>query len=189
MGGTRWLDRNIVVVLICLIVAIGLIAAGVFDPRPIGTVQVLVEGEMISAENPAGNVQWFATVPAASFSVRSRLTMELATDYHETPQAYALVVGEPDRWQAIAIDPTSGFLSRYWVESGTQRIIEPWRTWAHVEMHPTHELWVDVVDGQLNLRINREQYPDAVDLQCDPCQVGVWTNHTVRIGQLAILYE
>lgn len=112
----------------------------------------------------------------------------MAAEYNAVPHAYALIVGDAEQWLAIGIDATSGFMSIWEIEQGSQRIIEPWHTWAHVTSERTQTLWIDVSDNEIRLRINREAYPAVFELPCHVCQIGVWTNSDLIVPQLDIFY-
>lgn len=165
-----------------------LIILGTFDPRPIGHLQRQWPSTTISVDDDSEMVHWLTDVPPR-FSIRGEVTANVNPDYTEKPDAYALIVGEPSCWFAVAIDSTSGFLSIWREVNGEREIVESWHTWAHVKPQPTHELWMDVADGQLNLRINRERYGEALPLGCDVIQVGFWSTSTIVMHKIALFFE
>lgn len=142
-----------VALLLGAMAGIGLISAGVFDPRPVGRLQTQVApGEH---EVPAGEwrVAWQQIkVQEGSFSVR----LSGAYAGGERDIGYGLALGKEDRQLVVAVSPL-----RYvsvWEEGAAGRQERmPWQPWPHVRGgRETNEIQVDYRDGDVSVRLNRE---------------------------------
>ncbi|UCG23701.1 MAG: hypothetical protein JSW55_16400 [Chloroflexota bacterium] len=150
----RWLNWTILLVFCTAVVLIGLISAGVFDPKPIG---MLVESMPLgSVALDAGQRQltWLEmAAPAADHSLR----LEAALVEGEEDSAYGLVVGNESENLVVAISPV-GYVAILANSDPDEGPIIPWRTWPHVvEGNGANELWLDIEgDMLISVRTNRE---------------------------------
>ncbi|HSG18641.1 MAG TPA: hypothetical protein VLE70_20265 [Anaerolineae bacterium] len=150
----RWLNWSILLVFGGAVFLIGLISAGVFDPKPIGDpIDTL---PLAPLEVNAGQVRlnWLAlSVPDTDHSLR----LEAALIEGEVDSAYGLVIGDESENLLVAISPV-GYVTILINSNLEERPIIPWRTWPHVAMgNSANELWLDIEGDELTaVRTNRE---------------------------------
>ena len=160
-----WLAGLLVVTAVTLI---GLIAAGTFDPKPVGELvaERLLPPQTIAAGRQ--DVVWLdALTPEQNYSLR--LTM--AYESGETDLLYGLVVGDDDDFWVTAVSPL-GYAAVWEAHSGDNAALFPFQTWPHVRPD-SNEIWLNVVDGRVSVRVNRELLWQGV---VDPAggQMGLW---------------
>ncbi len=117
-----------------------LVRAGVWDPRPVGT---------LFADHSLGQisgVQWVEPVDGA-FSV------QIETVSAETT---ALLLKNDAETLHIAINPV-GFFSIWTDTDGSVQPHYPWQTWPHIEPN-VNEIWLDVRADGWSLRFNKELF-------------------------------
>lgn len=161
----RW---TAVLLLFTAVVAITLIDAGVFDPRPIGTEQWQrpLSPQPIAATSR--RLLWLnQPLPDQPYSLR----LTAAYQSGELDIGYGLALGRETQYLAVAVSPL-GYVA-IWQEITTQMpqnsqrlpstSILPWQPWPHVHTNTeTNELWIDVDPtgnskiSQFSVRINRE---------------------------------
>lgn len=154
--------------------AVALIAAGVFDPQPLGPlIHTDKPGRHSLNETGERNfavpAPWVADATPDSFSVR------LVATYidGELDSGYGLALGDDTGRLVVALSPLG--YAAIWEEAGPDEITYhlPWQTWPHIRMGGAdNEIWLDMVGdrGRANLtaRINREVlWQGLVDLHPD----------------------
>jgi hypothetical protein len=169
-----WVWRSIglaaVTVLLLTVTVIGLISAGVFDPKPLGEpYQTDVPG-LVSV--PAGQslLAWQEGVlPRAPFSLR----LEASYVSGEADSGFGLAVGNDSNHMIIAVSPVGYVTIQQHTGSGSDPIL-PWQTWPHVGRNDrSNEIQLDIQGDQATVRINREwlwQGPWSAPAD----QVGTW---------------
>lgn len=167
----RWLNWSVVLVLVATATMIGLISAGVFDPRPVGQSLGEISLQEISLDSEESRLIWLEhSAVAPDFSLR----MTAALSGGELDSGYGLVLGSEDSYLAVAFSPV-GYVS-FWRQDGDRLDnIIPWRTWPHVRHgQEENELWVDVKASTLtSIRTNGEilwQGDEAVSGE----EIGLW---------------
>ena len=149
-----WLNWSIVLVFVAAILTIGLISAGVFDPKPIGELASTLPLEPVDLDAAEMRLSWLSyTTPPTDHSLR--LTAALAGG--EVDSAYGLVIGDESENIVVAVSPT-GYVTIWRNEGRERQTIIPWRTWPHVAQdNGANELWLDIEGGtMISVRINRE---------------------------------
>jgi len=149
----RWVARAAVLLLLVSTLAIGLIASGVLDPRPAGTLRWQLKERRMQLTAQSREIIWLEDqVPAAPITIRLTAAHEMG----EEDIGYGLVLGDETSYLAVAISPL-GYLA-IWESDGTvDSYLLPWQTWPHVETESSpNELWVDIVGNRAAVRINRE---------------------------------
>ena len=138
-------------------VIILLILSGVFDPKPVG--QLVVERplfpQIVAPQAP--RLTWLEQpIPAESYSVRLTAAQEAGSTGHGMDVGYGLALGSDGAHVAVAVSPL-GYLSLWQTNGQETDLILPWQTWPHVrrDLEP-NEIWLDVENGRLTIRINRE---------------------------------
>jgi hypothetical protein len=137
--------------------AIGLIASGVFDPAPAGTLRWQLAENRMQLSSQSRDIIWLEEqVPAAPITVR----VNAAHVEGEEDIGYGLVLGDEAAYLAVAVSPL-GYLAIW--ESDSQSAVSgdsyllPWQTWPHVKTGSLpNEIWVDIAGNQAAVRINRE---------------------------------
>ncbi|MFQ5398747.1 MAG: hypothetical protein ACE5E7_04025 [Anaerolineae bacterium] len=163
-GQVRWLMRWGVLLLAGAAAVIVLIASGAFDPKLLGPKQW---SQALGAEyipSQSRQIQWLKeSTPHASYTIR----LTAAHQSGEVDAGYGLVIGQDAHYLAIAVSPL-GYVAIWQEEAGIadpassyapfpSTFFVPWQTWPHVlQGGAMNELWVDVVDGRVTVRINRE---------------------------------
>lgn len=158
----HWLTRIAIGLLASTILAVILIAAGAFDPKPFGSLlqtdhpdrRVLTDGgEALYRQTPP----WPPATPPGRYSVR----LAAAYEAGETDSAYGLSMGDGDNQVVIAISPLGYVALRAESAGDTPNYLIPWQTWPHVRTGTAeNEIWVDVAqdgpDTLATVRLNRE---------------------------------
>ncbi len=149
-----WLNWSIVLVFVAAILIIGLISAGVFDPKPVGELTSTLALEPIDLDAGEVQLEW---LPQAAPPTDHTLRLTAALTEGEVDSAYGLLIGDETQNIVVAVSPT-GYVS-IWRHDGHERAtIMPWRTWPHIAQDfETNELWLDIEGSTLTgVRINRE---------------------------------
>lgn len=139
--------------LLTAVAGIALISAGVFDPEPFGRLQLqLAPGERL-LDGDERRLEWLnAPLPQAPFSAR----LTAAFSAGEQDAGYGLALGGEQEHLVVALAPL-GYVA-VWQEVDGERVEHmPWQTWPHVRRdQEINEIQVDVQNGQISARINRE---------------------------------
>ncbi len=154
--GLRW---SLGLLLAATAVIILMILSGMNDPKPVG--ELVQERPLFPqiAAPESSRITWLdEPLPEEDYSVRLTAAQEPEGDSRQGKDVgYGLVLGEGERYLAVAVSPL-GYLS-VWQETGQDtHFILPWQTWPHVRRDlETNEIWLDVEHSdQLTIRINRE---------------------------------
>ena len=171
----RWLRWIAGVVLGTAVTIIFLIALGIFDPKPVGKLQW--ERPLSSQTIAAGSQQivWLEQLtPAGDYSLR------LTTAYQsgETDILYGLVIGGEGEYLVTAVSPL-GYATAW--DHPSSFILHP-APFPHVRPD-ANEIWLDVVDGRVSIRINRELYWTG-QVETSPGQIGLWVE---SFGETAVI--
>jgi hypothetical protein len=172
----RWLSIIAVLLLIVVAGGIGLISAGVFDPKPLGTAKDEFPLNHMEIPGNGQELNWIERrYPLEIFTVR----LTAAKKTGETDVAYGLALGDEDNFLVIAISPL-GYYSIWRGSNLTGRlqksqVVEPWQTWPHirVENNP-NEIWIDIQNKRITtIRINREILWQG-SLSIEDGSIGLW---------------
>lgn len=174
MTQMRWLRWAAVILGVTAVLFFLLIALGVFNPQPLG--QQTWTAEPLTLMIPAADRQitWLAEpLPTGSFTVRGMVIHQSG----ELDSGAGLVLADEDTAVTIAISPL-GYVTIQQTEPITDfRILNsemPWQPWPHVHTgSEPNEIWVDMDDGQMRVRINRELLWTG-DLPFQPTRAGVY---------------
>jgi hypothetical protein len=150
----RVLGLAAVGLLLGAMLGIALISAGVFDPRPLGDLQLQVTpGERAA---PAGeqHIAWQQiAVREGPFSAR----LSGAYAGGERDIGYGLALGNNERHLIVAVSPLA-YVSVWEDGAAGQMQHMPWQTWPHVRGgRETNEIQVDLRGGDVAVRLNRER--------------------------------
>lgn len=170
-----WLAVLLVVTAVTVIL---LITLGVFDPRPVGTLQreLPLSPQTIAAKGQS--IVWLDEgTPAQNYSLRLETTHQSG----ETDVLYGLVIGsEADFW-VTAVSPL-GYAAIWEIHSAFSLQYFPFQPWPHVRPD-ANEIWLDVVDGHVSVRLNRELlWQGEVDTAAG--QIGLWLE---SFGETAVI--
>jgi len=159
MSPTRfqWLIRATVLLLLVTVLAIGVIASGIFDPAPAGTLLWHLDGKRLSPSAETRDITWLdENVPDTPITIH-------VTAVHNSGEediGYGLVLGDEEAYLAIAVSPL-GYLAIWQSDvqssgSADSYLLE-WQTWPHVKTDgSSNEIWVDIAGSRAAVRINRE---------------------------------
>jgi len=135
------------------VLVISLIMLGVFDPKPVGE---LVWERPLPAQTVPGltrQIFWLdEKTPDADFSLR----LTSAHQSGEIDSAYGLLLGSEDDYLVIIISPL-GYAAVEERHSSAIISHSAFQPWPHINPNE-NEIWLDVVDGRIAIRINRERY-------------------------------
>jgi hypothetical protein len=170
---------------------IALVAAGVFDPQPLGVQQWSAEPGLLVVSEP--HIDW-QTAVAGAFSA------EMGASYNSgaTDSGYGLVVGDAQAHLGVAVSPL-GYLT-VWETLGTTTVDHlPWQTWPHVRTgQAANDLRLDWDGETVTLWVNRERLWDSAETsaltRCTDCQLGIWGQSfagetTVNVTALRLFYD
>jgi hypothetical protein len=186
----RWLRGLAVLLLVSSLATIALIAAGVFDPKPVGRLSWSQSLEPQTIPGGRRQLTWLAQ-PLAKEPYSLRLTA--AYQSGDMDMGYGLVIGHDAHYLGVAVSPL-GYVT-IWQEGADQKgsdansllpsplpsafcllpsSLLPWQPWPHVRLaSEPNEIWLDVVDGRLTARINREWLWSGEVGQLEG-QIGLW---------------
>ena len=154
---SRWLGRAAVLILIFTALLIALIAAGGFDPKPLGAQRWEVAAQNVSAPAKSREIAWLEeAVPQTS----KTLHLAAALSEGEADSGYGLALGDEEQYLAVAVSPL-GYVALWETDfrSGTARdeYLLQWQPWPHVKLgEDTNEIWLDVEGDRATVRVNRE---------------------------------
>ncbi len=157
---SKWIWWGSGVLLATAVLLIALIASGLFDPQPIGSVLWTAQPVPLTLSGPERTVNWLgAPVVPAAYSMR------LATNHFSGEQdvVYGLVIGS--LW--VGVSPL-GYVE---VLDGETAVL-PLQPWPHVTA-TANEIWIDVQGGMATIRINRELLWTG-ETAVSGSQLGVW---------------
>jgi hypothetical protein len=145
-----------------------LIAAGTFDPKPVGTLQW--ERPLTNQTIAAGSrkITWLETVtPDDGYSLRLSTVHQAG----ETDLLFGLVIGGEEDYLVTAVSPL-GYAALWEQNSASSLQHSPFQIWPHVR-GDKNEIWLDVVDGRVTIRINRELYWSG-EVGVSQGKIGLW---------------
>lgn len=170
------------VALLLLIVAaafIGLIARGVFDPRPCGR---LAHQDMPGrvALDERGETLQQQRAPFAGTPWCYDLRLTAAYEAGETDSGYGLAVGDRQAALVVAVSPLGQAAVWQTVAGEAEpRYLLPWQPWPHV--HPgtsPNEIWLEIDDDagitQVTARVNRELLWQGNLIEPPPADPYLW---------------
>ena len=153
----RWLIGVAVLLLIVMVLAIGAIASGIFDPALAGPLQWRLNGGQIAVAPQSRHVTWLEEeIPQTDFTIRATGAFIRG----EEDSGYGLTFGDEENYLAVAVSPL-GYLAIWQSDLNTSAINDSyllqWQTWPHVKGdHELNEIWIDIAGDQASVRINRE---------------------------------
>lgn len=153
----QWVIRAAILLLVATVLAIGLIANGVFDPSPVGTLQWQLQDRQLAVAPQSRDIIWMEeAAPHSAITVR----MTGALQSGEEDSGYGLVFGDEENYLAVAVSPL-GYLAIWESELRSGKTEDSyllqWQTWPHVRRaHDSNEIWVDIAGDRATVRINRE---------------------------------
>jgi hypothetical protein len=173
--GWGWIGRAAVLLLLTALLGIGLISAGVFDPKPLGEFVTGLPVEKLSVGAGGSRVHWLdRRLPAGPYS----LHLTAARQSGENDIGYGLALGDEDGYVVAAVSPLGYVMlgncqlsiANCQLAMNDSRLL-PWQTWPHVRPG-VNELWLDVAGDALTVRVNREfLWQGEVETGS---QVGLW---------------
>jgi len=146
--------------LVITVIAIALITAGVFDPRPFGAT-ALVEQPGPRALTDAREAVAPLTAPWAAPPSRFSVRLTAAHTAGEPDSGYGLVLGDGAGRLIVALSPL-GYVTVREEQAGAEPVVHlPWQAWPHVRPGTAaNEIWLDVENGDgraaVTVWINRE---------------------------------
>jgi hypothetical protein len=180
MSFERMLRGGFVLVLGGTAVIVMLILSGVFDPKPVGERPLFPQ--IVAPQAP--RLTWLdEPIPAESYSVRLTAAQEAGNTGRGMDVGYGLALGSDEAHVAVVVSPL-GYLSVWQTDGQETAVILPWQTWPHVrrDVEP-NEIWLDVENGRLTIRINRE-WLWAGEIEPLTGQIGVVTE---SFGETAVV--
>ena len=122
-----------------------LIAAGVFDPKPVGQRQTVLPETSLTVSQPGQSIRWLREpLPAGDFSLRATAVWQTGTQ----DSGVGLAVDD----FVVAVSPLGYVL----VQQAGEPVL-PWQPWPHVQPGGNpNELWLDIRGSEISVRINRE---------------------------------
>lgn len=175
----QWLRRIAAGIVASVILAVILIAAGAFDPKPFGTLlQTDRPGQRVLTDRGETHYRQTPPWPPASPPGRYSIRLAAARDAGEMDSAYGLAVGDDDGRVVIALSPLGYVAVRAESGGATPDTLIPWQTWPHARTGTAeNEIWVDMArDGPHTLatiRLNRELLWEG-KLESPPADIALW---------------
>lgn len=128
---------------------IALIAAGLFDPEPVGELQTTLPASSLTIEVPGQTIRWLENpLPTTDFSVRATAVWQSGSQ----DSGVGIALGGKANPFVVALSPLG-----YVMVQQDDTTVLPWQPWPHVRLAETpNEIWIDVVGNDLTVRLNRE---------------------------------
>lgn len=174
----RWLRWLTVLVLVTAVTLIIIITVGTFDPKPVGTLQW--ERPLTPQTITAGSQQIIWLEPTTLVDAYS---LRLTTAYQsgETDVLYGLVIGNEVDYLVTAVSPLG--YATVWEQHSAFSIQQlAFQPWPHVRPDE-NEIWLDVVDGRVTIRINRELLWSGL-VETSQGRIGLWGE---SFGETAVI--
>lgn len=126
-----------------------LIAAGVFDPKPVGTLNTTLPAATLTSKQSGQTIRWLTEpLPASDFSLRGTAVWLSGTQ----DSGAGLAIGDENHNLIVAVSPLGYVMVQ---QNGDMAL--PWQPWPHVRLgSAANEIWLDVTGGEVTIRINRE---------------------------------
>lgn len=147
-----------IALLVLVLLFVGLILGGVFDPKPLGELKFRDELDRQVAVDDVYQEPLLQIPSSGPSSVR----MGARWISGNPDIGYGLKLGNGERSVVIAVSPL-GYVTimeggKDAANTGNQTHTLPWQAWPHVsKTNEGNEIWVDVEDSNLTtVRINRE---------------------------------
>lgn len=183
LGGMRQMTVLRVGAVVLALTAVSLfllIALGVFDPKPVGELAGTAAPQTLAISPGEQTIRWLPEpLPADDFTVRATVTHQSG----ELDSGAGLVLTDGCTAVIVALSPL-GYATIHQTPPTTahcplltaHRPLPtelPWQPWPHVRPgDAANEIWLDVVDGQMRVRLNRELLW-AGELPIRPTTVGI----------------
>ncbi len=173
----RWLERLPLIIIAAGAAAVVMIAAGLFDPRPIGTLRWTETDLRFAIPAASQHADWLAhDLPPGSLSLR--LNASLSSGEHDI--GYGIILGNEEQVFVVSVSPL-GYASIWQDKEALEELgtgsaqIMPWQTWPHIASGTdTNEIWIDIDSTGIQVRVNRELlWRGSVTGQWQ--QAGVWS--------------
>lgn len=177
-----WLRLGAVVLGLTAVSLFLLIVWGTFDPKPIGELTGTAGPHTLTIPPQDQKIVWLPEMPpSGNFTVRATIKHQSG----ELDSGSGLALGDGCTAVIITLSPL-GYVSirqnslitnnplpyMKWSHSDITEM--PWQPWPHVHTgSDPNEIWLDVEDGQLRVRINRELLWTG-DLPFQPTQAGLY---------------
>ncbi len=161
LRASAWLRAAAIALTVAAIAFAGLIAAGVFDPQPVGPLTQSYSLEKMAVPAGKDRLNWVEPPSALEGRTTSwRLTAAHAAG--ESDSGYGLALGSDDRALVVAVSPLG--YAAVWERNAAGEpttVWLPWQPWPHVAAgQAPNEIWLDIVPGsngdQVTARVNRE---------------------------------
>lgn len=126
-----------------------LIALGLFDPKPVGTLQTTLPEATLSVNNPGQTIQWLPDpLPQTDFSVRGTAVWQSGSQ----DSGIGIALGNLEHNLVVAVSPLGYVL----IQQNGEAVL-PWQPWPHVQFgEMPNEIWLDVRGERVTVRLNRE---------------------------------
>ncbi|MBK7897030.1 MAG: hypothetical protein WAS33_18280 [Candidatus Promineifilaceae bacterium] len=126
-----------------------LIAAGVFDPKPVGQLQTSLPQTSLRIIEPGQTIVWLdELLPAGAFSVRGTAVLQSGNP----DSGVGLALGSQADAFVVAVSPLGTVLVQQ-----RDEVLLSWQPWPHVRLDDApNEIWIDLRGNALTVRLNRE---------------------------------
>lgn len=167
------------------VLLITLITAGLFDPKPVGQ---RMRTWPATAQTAPAQGQYITWLPEpllpGSFTVRTAVAHQSG----ELDSSAGVALADDCTVVIIAVSPL-GYVTVHQTPPLTDYCLPitavPWQPWPHIRPNDElNELWVDVEDGQLRVRLNRELLWVG-DAFFQPALVGLYSE---SFGETAVFH-
>lgn len=167
------------ILIAAVVVIAGLIAGGIFDPKPIG--------DLVRTDHPGQFEQgtagerfielsppWAPGQPPDRYSIRLRAALANG----DADSGYGLALAGEESRLALAVSPLGYVTVQEETTAGQSGNHIPWSTWPHVRTGgETNEIWIDVAaderQSDISIMINRESLWHG-EVAWRPRQIGLW---------------
>jgi hypothetical protein len=165
--GLRTTHYALLLLLTMIVLLVGLIVNGRFDPQPLGELQWQQEPVVAPRAFAEPEIVWLERpLPPPPYTIR------LTAAWHSgnPDAAYGLVLGHENEYLLTAVTPT-GYLIPPTLNPQPPFTSLPW---PHLnQLNAANEIWLNVTAESVTIRVNGERYGQE-RLTVPPGHIGLW---------------
>ena len=126
-----------------------LIASGLFDPKPVGSLQTALPATNLNISEPGQTIVWLdQMLPAGDFSVRGTAVYQSGS----LDSGVGFALGDETGQFIVAVSPLG-----YVLVQQNDTAVLPWQPWPHIQLeNEPNEIWIDVRGEEITVWMNRE---------------------------------
>ena len=151
-GSRRFLNLLLLLLLATVVIAVGLVSLGFFDPQPAGELAHEFEAGVYTVSPGEERLEWFPLEEGLPDDFA--LQMLNVIDDGEPGIEVGVAAGDSAAALVLALSP-NGYVAIWEETLNGKRYLLPWQSWPHVRPGE-NEIWLQREGKRWQARINRE---------------------------------